>query len=55
MPEPLNLPIQSEYRKIRTKKTPHLDTFHAVIVSQIKQKWRSDYEKKKKKTSMVSN
>ena len=25
------LRIQSEYRKIRTRKTPYLDTFHAVI------------------------
>ena len=28
----VNLPIQSEYRKIRTRKTPYLDTFHAVIL-----------------------
>ena len=27
----VNLRIQSEYRKIRTIKTPHLDTFHAVV------------------------
>ena len=26
----VNLHIQSEYRKIRTRKTPYLDTFHAV-------------------------
>ena len=26
----VNLCIQSEYRKIRTRTTPHLDTFHAV-------------------------
>ena len=26
----VNLRIQSEYRKIRTRKTPYLDTFHAV-------------------------
>ena len=29
------LPIQSEYRKIRTRQlSPYLDTFHAVILSQ---------------------
>ena len=27
----INLLIQSDYWKIRTKKTPHLDTFHAVL------------------------
>ena len=27
----VNFPIQSEYGKIRTRKTPYLDTFHAVI------------------------
>ena len=26
----VTLCIQSEYRKIRTRKTPYLDTFHAV-------------------------
>ena len=26
----VNLRIQSEYRNVRTRKTPHLDTFHAV-------------------------
>ena len=26
----VNLQIQSKYRKIRSKKTPYLDTFHAV-------------------------
>ena len=26
----LNLRIQSEYRKIRTRKTPNTDTFYAV-------------------------
>ena len=26
----VNLHIQSKYRKIWTRKTPHLDTFHAV-------------------------
>ena len=25
--------IQSEYRKIRTRKTPHLETFHSVFIS----------------------
>ena len=28
----VNLRIQSKYRKIRAKKTPYLDTFHAVNV-----------------------
>ena len=28
---PVNLRIQSEYRKMRTRKDPYLDTFHAVI------------------------
>ena len=27
----VNLRIQFEYRKIRTRKNSHLDTFHAVI------------------------
>ena len=27
----VNLRIQSEYRKIRAKKNPYLDTFHAVV------------------------
>ena len=27
----VNLRIQSEYRKIRPEKTPHLDTFHVVL------------------------
>ena len=27
----VNLCIQSEYGKIRTRKTPHLDIFHAVL------------------------
>ena len=31
----VNLGIQSEYRKIRTKKAPYLDTFHEVGQSQI--------------------
>ena len=30
-----NLRIQSEYRKIRTRKTSYLDTFHAVLRSVI--------------------
>ena len=29
----VNLRIQSEYKKIRTRKTPYLDTFHAVHYS----------------------
>ena len=29
-----NLRIQSEYRKTRTRKTPYLDTFRAVIWNQ---------------------
>ena len=28
----VNLRIQSEYRKMRTRKTPYLETFHAVTV-----------------------
>ena len=28
----VNLRIQSKYRKIRTEKTPYLDTFHVVVV-----------------------
>ena len=31
----VNLHIQSEYRKIRTRKTPYLDTFDAVLISGI--------------------
>ena len=31
----VNLGIQSEYRKIRTKKAPYFDTFHEVGQSQI--------------------
>ena len=31
----VNLRIQFEYRKIRTRKTPYLDTFHEVIYPQI--------------------
>ena len=30
--------IQSEYRKIRTEKTPYLDTFHAVDVFSLRRK-----------------
>ena len=29
----LNLRIQPEHRKIRTRKTPYLDSFHAVITT----------------------
>ena len=29
----VNLGIQSQYRKMRTRKTPYLDTFHAVIIA----------------------
>ena len=29
----LSFHIQSEYRKIRTRKTPYLDTFHAAFVN----------------------
>ena len=32
----LNLRIQSKYGKIRTRKTPYLDTFYAVKHSAIK-------------------
>ena len=28
----VNLCVQSKYGKIRTRKTPYLDTFHAVLV-----------------------
>ena len=28
----VSLRLQSEYRKMRTRKTPYLDTFHAVIM-----------------------
>ena len=29
----VSLPIQSEYGKIRTKKTPNTDTFYAVLTN----------------------
>ena len=34
----INLHIQSEYEKIRTRKTPHTDIFRAVILSSYKDK-----------------
>ena len=33
-----SFPFQSEYRKIRTEKTPYLDTFHAVDVFSLRRK-----------------
>ena len=32
--------VQTEYRKIRTRKTPYLDTFHAVHIPSNKRPWR---------------
>ena len=31
-----NLPIQSECEEIQTRRTLHKDTFHAVIISQLR-------------------
>ena len=28
----INLRVQPEYRKIRTRKSPYFDTFHAVLL-----------------------
>ena len=40
----VNLHIESEYRKMRTRKTPYLDTFYAVLLAYWQLKGRNSYE-----------